>query len=146
MQQGRNLALFGREIDVARGEREPVCLAHDRRADNLHRNIEIAHQLLDDQKLLVVLLAEHGDVGSALHEELGDDRGDAVEMIGPRRAAQALRQIADLDKGLEAFRIHLGGFRRENEIDAGVAELLEIAGFVARVGRRNPRAARTGSG
>ena len=49
------------------------------------------------------------------------------------RAAQSLRQIADLDKGLESFRIHLGGFRREYEIGARFAELGEIALFVARV-------------
>ena len=68
-----------------------------------------------------------------MQQELGDDRGDAVEMIGPRGAAQILGQVADADMGAEALRIHLGRVGREDEIGAGLGELGEIALFVARV-------------
>ena len=41
-------------------------------------------------KLLEILLAEEGEVGAGLQEQLGDDGGDAVEMAGPERAAKTL--------------------------------------------------------
>ena len=102
-------------------------LPHDRRADDLDRNIEVAHQALDHQQLLVVLLAEDGEVRGALQQQLGDHRGDTVEMIGPRGAAQILGQVADLHLGAEALRVHLFGIGGEDEIGAGFAELGEIA-------------------
>src|SRR4029079_7435097 len=86
-ERGR-LPLGRGEVAVARRQREAVLLAHDGRTDDLDRQIEIAREPLDDEKLLKVLLAEHRRVGRALHEELGHDRGNALEMIRPRRAAQ----------------------------------------------------------
>ena len=43
----------------------------------------------DDRELLVVLLAEHRDVGPDDVEQLGDDRRDAGEVAGPERRRTA---------------------------------------------------------
>ena len=50
--------------------------------------IQVGGQATDHLELLVVLLPEHGDVGTALDEKLGDDRGDAHEMMRAGLAVQ----------------------------------------------------------
>ena len=84
VQPWRDAALFGGEVGVARGQGEAVGLAHRRRADDLERQVEVAHHLPDDAELLVVLLAEHGDVGPHLREQLAAHRGDAAEEVRAR--------------------------------------------------------------
>ena len=64
--RGGDAALVRRQVAVARGEREAVGLAHRRRAEDLHRQVEVARHALDHQQLLVVLLAEDRDVGRGI--------------------------------------------------------------------------------
>ena len=68
-----------------------VGLAHDRHADDLDAEVEIAHHAADDGELLEVLLAEHGDVRLDGVEQLGDHRGDAAEVARPRAPAEPAR-------------------------------------------------------
>src|SRR5581483_11238709 len=100
-----DLALGLGEIAVARRHRKSVGLAHGRHAEDLDRQIEIARQAADHLELLEILLAETGDIGLDLMEELGDDGGDAFEMTGPRRAIEMVREPGDLDLRREPFRI-----------------------------------------
>ena len=55
----------GVEAHVAARHRQAVGLAHDRRADDLDAEVEVARHPADDRELLEVLLAEHRDVGRA---------------------------------------------------------------------------------
>ena len=77
--------------------------------------------LLDDGHLLGVLLAEVGAIRADDGEELEAD-GRHCRGSGPGRdaALEALRQLLDLDPGLEALRVHLLGGRGEDEVDAGL--------------------------
>ena len=84
------------------------------------------------QQLLVILLAEHGEVGPALNEELGHDGGHAVKEV---------RAELVLEIGLgRAFQDHGGGEiraidflrrRGENQMGAGLGQLGHIARLVA---------------
>ena len=69
------------QIGVARAQGEAVGLAHGGRGNDLERQIEVAHHLPDDAELLIVLLAEHGDVGCNLREELAAHRRHAREEV-----------------------------------------------------------------
>ena len=76
---------------IAAREREAVGLAHGRAADDLDvPEAEVALHAADHRELLVVLLAEHRDVGPRGEEELGDDGCDTAEVTGSRRAAERL--------------------------------------------------------
>ncbi len=101
VQRTRAHARGGVEQDVAAGERQPVGLAHGWAHRHAHRQIQIGHQTPDHHDLLGVLLAEVGHVGQAHAEQLGDDGGDAAEVLGPARGA--LQAIG------EAQHLHLGG-------------------------------------
>jgi hypothetical protein len=50
---------------------------------DLDAQIEVAGHAPHDGQLLEVLLTEHGDVRTGRGQELGDHRGDTVEMAGP---------------------------------------------------------------
>src|SRR4029078_1681940 len=134
MQQRGGLALSGREIGIAGGQREPVLLSHDISAQNFDRDVEVAYEMLDDEQLLIVLLAEDRHVGRALQQELGHYSGNAVEMIGPVCPAEILGQIAYAYFCAEASGIHLRRIGREYEVRPGSAELLDVTGLVARIG------------
>src|SRR4029453_11520741 len=134
MQKRGGLALSGREVGTAGGQREAVLLPHDLPAEDLDRDVEVAHEVLDDEELLVVLLAEDRHVGGALQQELGDHRCDAVEMVGPVCSAEVLGQIADAYFAAEASGIHLRRIGREHEVRSGSAELLDVPGLVAWIG------------
>ena len=62
----------------------------------MHRS---AHHAADHQELLVVLLAEHGDVRQRLQQQLGDDGGDAGEEAGAVLALQHVAERRDRDAG-----------------------------------------------
>ena len=76
-------AIIGGEVDVARRHGEPVGVAQRRTADDARSNIEIARQSADDEKLLIILLAEQGDIGLDLIEQLAHHRRHPVEMTRP---------------------------------------------------------------
>jgi len=51
--------------------------------NDVDAEVEVGRETSHDRELLVVLLAEHGDVRSSRAEELGDHGGHAVEVAGP---------------------------------------------------------------
>ncbi len=119
----RRLGAFaGREIRVARRERQPVVGADGFRRNDLDRHVELLDHAADDLELLAVLLAEDRDVGLHEIEELQHDGAHAVEESGPGRALELLRErrrhhAVDLRR-----RIHLLFLRREQHVDAFVLE------------------------
>ena len=84
-----------RQVGVAGAEREAVRLADGRAHLDAHRDVEVAHQPPDHERLLVVLLAEVGDVGSAHVEQLGDDRRDAAEVAAAAAARGAAQHVGE---------------------------------------------------
>ena len=95
MEDRRRRALLGREVDVARRQREPVGLTDRRTGDDLGRDRQVARHLADDHHLLGVLLAEVGVLGADQVEQDRDDRRDAVEVARPGRALERPRHRAD---------------------------------------------------
>ena len=91
VQVRRHRALLRREVDVARAHGEAVRLAQRRHADDLDRQVEVAHEAADDGELLRVLLAEEEHVRLHDAEQLGDDDGDAVEVARARGALEGSR-------------------------------------------------------
>ncbi len=77
----------------------------------------------DHLELLIVLLAEHADVRADLREQFrGDYRRDAAEEMGAEFILEAgERRALRRDAGGEAFRIHGGGIRGPDEVDASSA-------------------------
>src|SRR5436309_3345767 len=67
-------------------------------------HVEVAHEALDHERLLEVLLTEIGGVRPAHVEQLRDDGRDAAEMAGaaaPSGAAQYVGHSGHLDCGRE---------------------------------------------
>ncbi len=94
---------------------------------------EIPDHALHDEKLLVVLLSEHGDIGQALEEELRHDGGDACKEMRPGNTFQSLRQPRDLDPRCEIVRVnlvHLGSIHR---VRLHAQKLVPVALLVAGV-------------
>ncbi len=88
--------------------------------EDLDAEVEVAHHPADDRQLLEVLPAERGDIGSGRSEQLGHDGHDATEVPGTHRPLQPLGEIAGLDVGLEAGRVHRRRRRRVDRVDAGI--------------------------
>jgi hypothetical protein len=79
------------------------------------------------------LLAEYGDVGRHLREELAAHRRHAAEEVRAGLTLQALGGSGRNDAGGEALGIHQGAVRRPHEVAADRGELGKVAGFVARI-------------
>ena len=79
------------EVGVAARQRETVGLADERAPHDLDREVEIGGHAADDRELLRVLAAEVRAARTDDREQLGHDRGHAVEVAGPAGAAQAAR-------------------------------------------------------
>ena len=90
----------------------------------------IAGHAADDLKLLVVLLAEGGDIGHRLQQQLGNHGGDAGEMAGTGGGIKTLSQrAADNDLAGKAGRVHIGRGRHIGDIDADTLQLGQIFGL-----------------
>ena len=126
-------ALFGREVGVARAERQAIRVAQGAQTDDLDRQQEIARHALDHLELLIVLATEHGHALAAHREQLTHDRGHAVEVTGAVRTAQRRGQAAHVHARALALRVHLARVRREHVGHARLATQLEIALERARV-------------
>ena len=87
----RRSAFLGREVDVARRERQAVRLPYGRAGDDLGRQRQVAGHLPDDHDLLRVLLAEVGVLGADQREEDGDDGRHAIEVPRSRGTLQGTR-------------------------------------------------------
>ena len=75
--------LVGVEVAVAAGEREAVRLALGLGADDLDAEAEVVDHPADQHQLLVVLLAEHGEVRADQPEQLGHHGEHTAEVAGP---------------------------------------------------------------
>src|SRR5262245_49398078 len=69
----RTCALFGRQINISGGEREPVFFTHRGRRNDFRFEIEVARQLRDHLELLEILFAKDREIGPALVQKLCDD-------------------------------------------------------------------------
>jgi hypothetical protein len=86
-------------------------------------------------QLLPVLLAEGGDIGAGLQEQLGADGRDAAEMAGSRIAFPAGGGAGHLDHRGGARRVHGLDRRHPDQVAAGGAQLRQVAILVARIAR-----------
>ena len=87
----------GGEVAVAAGQREPVRVPYGRGADDLDAELQVGHDPADQRELLVVLLAEHGDVRADQAEQLGHHGQHAGEVAGPARALEQAAERAGVD-------------------------------------------------
>jgi len=84
-------------------------------------------------KLLKILLAEEGEIGSGLKEELGDDSGHAIEMAGPERAAKSFADAAHRNGRGEAVGIDFPRVRRIQHMRAEGREFRRVVIHGARI-------------
>ena len=116
-------------LDSAR----PSRLANDRSADDLDVESEIANHAADHAQLLVVLLAEDGEVGLRGEQEFRDDRRDRAEMARTRSPAERPGGLPHLDPGLTLGRDHLVALGCEDHVDTRIATVPQIDFARARV-------------
>ena len=135
-QRRRPLALVGAQVAVPGAHREAVGLAHRGEHRDPNREVEVLDHPADHDRLLRVLLAEESDVGLHDVEQLGDDGGDALEVLRPpllRRSVQHVRQPRDGDRGRESPRVDLLHRRHKEEIDSLGRGNARIARLVVRI-------------
>ncbi len=133
-QSERRLALLGREVRVPRREREPVLVAHRRQDANLEVEVRgRATSCLTTAACWASFWPKYARSGPDDVEELEADGCDAAEVSGAKLAFEAAPELADVDPGLVARRIHLLWRRREQEVDAGLLGERHVALLVARV-------------
>ena len=87
--------------------------------------------MADDGRLLVVLLAEDGQVRSHGSEELGHHGGDAAEVARAEDAAQACGEFLYLDEGRKIRRVEFDGLGVEDRINAALIEQIQVALHIA---------------
>lgn len=88
---------------------------------------------MDDRQLLGVLAPEHGDVGLDRGEQLRHDGRDATEVSGSVGSLERTGEVARLDGGVEALRVHRSRCGRIDRIDPGSRAAGEIGLEGARV-------------
>src|SRR5262249_52067329 len=118
----RDLALVGREIPVAAGDREPVRFADRGHGDDPYRYIEIGHHRPDQGQLLVILLAEEREIGPGQMEELEHHGKDAVEVARAMGSFEDRPEWTRVDPYRRlAVGVHLRGRGSEHHIDPASA-------------------------
>ena len=133
VQLGRDASLLGREVGVAGGHGEPVRLPDRRSPDDFHRHVQIIHHATNHQQLLVVLLAENGEIRLHPVEQLGDHRGHTAEEMRPGLGAEPAGRPLDHHPGGVVGRVHGTDIRQVDEIDAELLEPRQISRLVPRV-------------
>ena len=106
-QHGRRAAVVGGEVRVAARHREPVGLADERAADDLDRQVEVGRHAAHHRELLRVLASEVGAARTDDGEQLGDDRGDPVEVGRPGRPQSPAVRPCTCTVVRGAGRVHL---------------------------------------
>ena len=128
-------ALVAVQVAVPRAHGQPVLLAHDRRADDVDLEVQVADHAADERQLLVILLAEDCDVRVDDHEELQDDGRDAAKVTGTMRAAERLREPLHRDRRLRPVRVDVVRIGREEHVDTRGGEERAVMFQVARIAR-----------
>ena len=95
-----DMALFGRQVAVARALGEAVFVPGGRDADNLHRYAQVPDHFADDGQLLEILLAEYREVRLHDVEQFRHHGGHTVEVAGSTAAAEGVRQVGHPHLGL----------------------------------------------
>lgn len=93
---------------------------------DLDTEVEVGGQASHDGQLLVILLAEHGNVGARGAEQFGDHGGDSVEVAGSRRAFHRVGQPADVHRGRESVWVHRRCRGHVHDADAGGSARLQV--------------------
>jgi hypothetical protein len=114
------------ETTVPAGQRETVGFAYRRLGHDLDAQVEIGRHAADDGELLVVLLAEHGEVGPDRREQLGHHGGDPVEVSRSRRALHPLGESAHVHRRRESVGVHHRRGRCVDGVDPGIVARLEV--------------------
>ena len=126
-------AVLRRQIFVARTGGEAVFVAHQRRANDLGGDIEVAHHALDDQQLLIVFLAKNRDMGEGLQQQFRHHNRHPAEEMRAAVPAQPLRDTADLNAGREMLRIHFIACRCVDQMTAAPGHHGGVIGLLAGV-------------
>jgi hypothetical protein len=120
-EQGRLLSFINAEVLVARAQRQTVFFPHCRHADNLHREIQVAHHSSHNYELLKIFLAKYRDIGRENIEEFCHDGANALKMTGARSTAESPGQNRFLDCDRAVVEIHFLNAGPEEEIHARAA-------------------------
>jgi hypothetical protein len=81
-------------------------------------DIQVRNELPDKRRLLKIFLTEESDIRSGKAQEFGYDCRDPLKMRGTSGPFPASGDTGDRDHGLKTVRIHGGGVRSEDHIDA----------------------------
>src|SRR4029079_15495078 len=98
--------------------------------------VQIPDRLPDHRDLLRILLAEVCDVGFDDVEEFEADGGDAVEVAGPEVPLETERGPLHDDGGGIPGGVDLVDRGEEDRVDSRGCGYLEVARFLARIGRK----------
>ncbi len=143
-------AIVSRQIFVAGTGRQPVCVTHQRRANDLGGDIKVAHHSLDHQQLLIVLFSEHGDMGEGLQQQFCHHNRYPAKKVRAAVTAQPLRDAVHLNAGREMVWIHFIACRRIDQMTAplghhgGIIGLLPWIGVKVFMGRKLRRVDKDG--
>ena len=111
-------------------------LAHRRREDKPHRQIEIARHPRDHRALLKILQPEHRRIRLHDREKLQHHRRHAAEMARSRRAAQPARDAFLIHPRREIRAVHLARGRVENRVCSERRAQFFVLGKRSRVARQ----------
>src|SRR2546423_1019105 len=126
MEHGGRLAVFGVEIGIARGERQPIRLTNNGTDHNLRIEIQISHHLRNNADLLRVLTPEVSEMRLNDFQQLENHGGYTAEVARTRAALETVTQSFDLYVGVKVLGINFRRVGKKQKIDAGGLEFLRI--------------------
>ena len=116
----RGRTVLGREADVAARQRQPVRLARPSARRRSRRQVEVGDHPAHDRQLLEVLLTEHRHVGrGGVEAAWSTTVVTPLEVPGSHPALEPIGEPAGHDAGVEQGRVHRGGGRGVDGVDAG---------------------------
>ncbi len=122
-----------RQIGVARRQGQTPAVPFGRCADDLDRQVQVPHEPANDHQLLIILLAENGEVGLNLIEQFGHDQSDAAEHLRSEITFQPQGGAGHGDAGGEAVGIHFSSRRGEHQVTPGAGQQARVFFLLARV-------------
>src|SRR5207244_5214655 len=131
--RGSPMFLIG-QVDIARRHRQAGFFAHNRRDDYLRSKGQISDQLLNDNRLLSILLSEEDKIRFDYIQQYGDHRSHAAEMTRSCGTLQFIGKPFDRYVSRETRWVHLFDCRCENIIDVVFSQQSRVAGQIAWIG------------
>ena len=141
MEGGGLFPLLRAKALVAGTHGQPALLAYDGRHDYLCRNRKRAGHVLNDEELLVILLAHEELIRFNDIEQAFDHLGYAVEMAGAEAALHRLVEALEIqvDAGVKPCGVDLFGGGHKNYVATGLIEHRQVlrrgSGVFFQVGR-----------